>query len=457
MSDQSMTPVSGHSGRSPVARHRPVAQRTRLRSAVRWLLLAALCLLPAGFAARWWDQQSEKRFQSRLQALATASVEAAAAKGAGVAEDRSTAELSQLARERDWDPQVFYWLGVRLTAQGDHKEAVKALARSAALNPGSASTRAALGTAMARADQPEEGIVQLNQAISLNPNLEFAHFSLGNIYGQYHQWDQAEAHLKRAVALNPDDLEATYLLAQCYEHLFMEDRKMALLEGLVKRSPNDARFLKSLGYVYLFFGKFADGEALYRRILEMAPDDQEARYLLGRALAEQASAPEGFAQAEKELAYVAAAAENQPGVHVALGILYFRQSRWKEAAQQFERALDAGSTETKTLLYLGQSYLRMGKTAEGRKRLAKFERHSRISRTTSQQENRIYSLPEQTTEQLHEKDRIRVALAEVYIEDNNFAAALRHLLLVEKNEPESAAAKRLIADCKAKAGIKNSP
>src|SRR5262249_1909726 len=135
----------------------------------------------------------------------------------------------------------------------------------------------------------------------LNSWMARSHFALGNIYAQYNLWDLAIHELRTAGDLNPNDLEAQYLLATVYEHVYLEDRKLEILERLVKRSPNDIRFLKSLGYVYLYFGKFAEGEALYRRVLLRAPDDQEAHYLLGRSLAEQANTPEQYAVAETEL------------------------------------------------------------------------------------------------------------------------------------------------------------
>src|SRR5262249_33436837 len=143
-----------------------------------------------------------------------------------------------------------------------------------------------------------------------------------------------------------------YLLALCYGEMYQEDRKMEILERLVQRAPQDIRFLKSLGYVYLFYGKFAQAEATYRRVLALAPDDQEAHYLLGRALAEQARSPEAYAVAERELQGVAARVKDEPGVHLALGILYFRRNEPAKAVPELQRAIKLDVREHKTWLYL---------------------------------------------------------------------------------------------------------
>src|SRR5207249_2319523 len=144
--------------------------------------------------ATWWARASERRLEDHLQQLGRAPAPSGSA-------DSSLIALQRYSRDRYWDPRVWYWLGARLTSLGRHREAVDALVRAAALNPGSASTRAALGLAMSRADQPENAEAQLKQAIALNPKLEFAHFALGSLYGQFKQWETAADQLKQAVAL----------------------------------------------------------------------------------------------------------------------------------------------------------------------------------------------------------------------------------------------------------------
>ena len=262
----------------------------------------------------------------------------------------SLPELMQVAAKKPDDPIVWYWLGAKLTEKGRHEKAVQALSRAVALNPKSASARAALGLVLARLNRAAEAEAQLKEALRLNDKLQFAHFALGNLYGKYNRWEQAAGELKTACDLAPDDHEANYLLAVCYGNLFQEDRKMDILERLTQRYPDNLRDLKSLGYVYVFYGKFAQAEALYRHILTLEPGDQETRYLLGRSLAEQAVTPQAFAAAEKELKDVAARVPDNPGVHLALGILHFRRNEPAQAVQELERAIALHIPEHKTWL-----------------------------------------------------------------------------------------------------------
>lgn len=468
-------------------------ERAKSGTILRWAVVCAACLAIAVPLARWGAARSEARFQNHLEKASVQELQEFArkrdwdplvfywlgmrqkAQGDHEAAIHSLAravllnpkslqmraaleaerqegynahlreaglpELMAIAARRGDDPVIWYWLGTRLTAEGRHKQAVQALSRSVTLNPNSAVARAALGLVLARTDQPQRAEEELRQALALNPQLQFAHFALGNLYGKYNRWEQAETELKAASEENPDDLEANYLLATCYGNLFQEDLKMEVLERLVKRAPNDIRFQKSLGYVYLFFGKFAQAEATYRHILNQAPDDQETHYLLGRALAEQAASPEAFAVAERELKGVAAAAPDRPGTYLALGILYFRRNEPARAVPELERAIRQGIMEQKTWLYLGQAYMRLRRIAEGKRALDKFQHDAGVKRTVTQLENRLLNTPGDT--------EVRLRLIRVSMDDHKYSRALNHLSILLEQKKNDPAALKMMRICQA--------
>jgi tetratricopeptide (TPR) repeat protein len=468
-------------------------ERERRRAILRWAVVCAACLGIAVLVARWGAARAEEQFQAHLQKASVLELQGLSRqrdwdplvfywlgmrqKAQGDYEDaiKSLAravtlnpkssetraalestrkegynahlreaglpELMAIASRRGNDPVIWYWLGTRLTAEGRHKQAVQALSRSVSLNPKSAAAHAALGLVLARVDRPQPAEEQLKQALALNPQLQFAHFALGNLYGKYNRWEQAETELKAASEESPDDLEAHYLLATCYGNLFQEDLKMELLERLVKRAPDDIRFEKSLGYVYLFFGKFAQAEATYRHILSLAPNDVETHYLLGRALAEQASSPEAFAIAERELKGVAAGAPDRPGTYLALGILYFRRNEPARAVPELERAIRQGIMEQKTWLYLGQSYMRLGRIAEGKRTLDKFQHDASVKRTVTQLENRLLNTPGDT--------EVRLRLIHVSMDDHKYRRALNHLSILLEQKKNDVEALKLMRTCQA--------
>jgi Flp pilus assembly protein TadD len=393
-----------------------------------WLLVLVASAGLAVLLINWGIRRSDAQFERHL-------------------ETASLPELEQIARTRDWDPKVYYWLGCRLTQNGQHKEAQAALARAAALDPKSALTLAMLGLTLARNDNPGAAEIQMRRAISLNPQLEFPHYALGNLYGRYNKWPQAADELKLAVKLAPTDAEAQYLLALTYGNLYQEDLKMDILERLVQQDPNNPRYLKSLGYVYLFFGRFEKAVDLYHRILSQNPDDAEGHYLLGRALGEMTNTPEQFAIAQQELTTALKTDPNNPNGLLAMGILYFRRNQPALAAKELEHAIKAGVTEQKAWMYLGQSYARMGREEDAKRTLAVFQRRASTSRMITQLENRLLNTEDDSPDRIKEKAEVRMRLVHVYMDDHQYQAALNHLNLLSQQNPNDTEVQKLIVIC----------
>jgi Flp pilus assembly protein TadD len=406
------------------------------RALLAWLVIALVGSFGAVLIVRWSLSRADAQFEHHLSTA-------------------SLPELQKIAKTRDWDPQVYYWLGSRLTQNGRHKEALQALARAAALNPKSSLTRAMLGLALARTDNPGAAEIQMQQAIALNPKLEFPHFALGNLYGRYNKWPQSADELKLAVKLAPNDTEAQYLLALSYGNLYQEDLKMDILERLVKQFPDEPRYLKSLGYVYLFFGRFEDATNLYRHILSLDANDAEGHYLLGRALAEMANTPEEFTTAEHELTLALSTDPNNPNGLLAMGILRFRRNQPAQAAQALERAIKYGVKEQKAWMYLGQSYARLGREEDARRTLAVFQHRASTNRMITQLENRLLNTQDDSADRIKEKADVRMRLIKVYMQDNQYQPALNHLTLLQQQDAGNAEIPALMSICQAKVGLHN--
>jgi tetratricopeptide (TPR) repeat protein len=154
--------------------------------------------------------------------------------------------------------------------------------------------------------------------------------------------DDAEATARRLRAAAPDDPRGLYVLAQVLEARGDFDGAERALRDLLRRDPSDATALNHLGYMFAERGQRLD----------------EAVQLVQRALAEDPGNPAfldslGWAyyrQGKLDLADapLTEAAEKLPGNSVIqdhLGDLRFRQQRYAEAAEAWERSL-AGDGES---------------------------------------------------------------------------------------------------------------
>ena len=395
-------------------------KNSKLAKAIQWGATAVIGIGIAIGMAFAWTTQTERKAQENLQ--------------------RSTVEeLAELTKTKPYDPSLFYTLGLKLLEKDKNKEAVLALERSSTMNPGYAPAEAALGLALARIERPIDAEARLKKAIALDPKLQIAYFSLGSLYGRYSRFAQAKETLLKAVDLNPKDIEAKYLLAIAYGNVYQDDKKLELLEQVTKEDPNNVRYLKSLGYVYLFFGKFAQAEANYRHILTLAPDDNETHYLLGRSLAEEASSPQQFADAEKELLGVVGKEPSNASIHLGLGILYSRQNQDRKAIPELEQAIKLGITEQKTWLYLGQSYAKAGRPAEAKRTLALFQEKAEYKRETTQMENRLINIPEEAD--------TRLKLARLYLSHKDYPHSKTHLSYLLSKDPSHVEASVMMSEC----------
>jgi tetratricopeptide (TPR) repeat protein len=240
-------------------------------------------------------------------------------------------------------------------------------------------------------------------------------------------WEHAIREFETTVRLEPKNHEAWYWLAQCYGVSYQQDKKFAIMQKLVKEHPQVAKYHQSLGASYLYYGRLEEAERHLRRALELDPQDVDTRLFYGRALAEKADAPQRFSQAERELKAVLKAMPQSVDAHVAMGILHFRRGEYARAIRMLERAMQLGNYEEKTLFFLGQSYLRLGRLQDGKRTIERYQQISDQSRTLQHLENRILNAPDDLD--------ARLRLAELYHKTGQFQRALFQLREILQRQP----------------------
>lgn len=379
--------------------------------------------------------------------------------------ETSSAETLQRISQspaHDRDPLVFYWLGVRLGEAGEVKPSMNALVRSVQLNPNIAKSRYALGVALDRANLPAEAEGQLKRAIELDPKRAEPYYALGKMCGKYSRFKEAESYLRKAAALAPQDVETAFLLSVTLLELsvrtnepYREEARDILLK-LEKQAPQDVRILSLLASSHVFFNQIQEAEALYRRIIALQPDDIKSKALLGRSLAEQATSPAGFAEAEKLLEECASKDPENPAVPLAQGVLYFRQSQPARAVPFFQRAIERKTLEPEAWFHLGRALIQTGKTEEGRKATEIFTRKDKNKRETRALTLQLGFEQGTTPEEIQRSDALHIQIARILMEDENYRAAAPHLAVILSHNPNHAEAKSRLQTCQSAAVSTNS-
>ncbi len=160
---------------------------------------------------------------------------------------------------------------------------------------------------------------------------------------------QAMLGLRQVLKLKPQDADVHQQLAVAYGNLGDVDRSRRHLERAVTLASDRVDSLIQLATVQLDQQQPGPAAIRLKRILELAPDDPDARWLLGRAqvmAGDLSSALATFEQAE-------AGGEAQAWANNEWGSALAQSGRPDAALEKFRAALAAEPDNAQALFYLG--------------------------------------------------------------------------------------------------------
>jgi serine/threonine protein kinase/tetratricopeptide (TPR) repeat protein len=183
------------------------------------------------------------------------------------------------------------------------------------------------------------------KAVKLNPQLSHAHQFLGGAYSTLGRYDEAIAAIGEAVRLEPNNAGAHGSLARAYWlGKGMVEEAIVELDHAVAINPEAGYSYLQLVFLHTLVGNYTRAEAAAKPAIEL-----QEKYISGK---------EGL---------------QVVGAHTRLGYCYYRQDRYDEAIQEYERELeflkssdhalrDRSLTELEEKL--GAAYKRKGMTEE---------------------------------------------------------------------------------------------
>ena len=183
------------------------------------------------------------------------------------------------------------------------------------------------------------------KAVRLNPRLSHAHQFLGGAYSTLGRYDEAIASMNEAVRLEPNNAGAHGSLARAYWlGKGMVEEAITELEHAVSINPQAGYSYLQLVFLHTLIGNYTRAEAAAKHAIEL-----QEKYISGK---------EGL---------------QVVGAHTRLGYCYYRQGRYDEAIQEYERELEFLKSSDHALRErslteleqkLGAAYLRKGLAEE---------------------------------------------------------------------------------------------
>ncbi len=258
-----------------------------------------------------------------------------------------------------------YKLGLTRMHQQRLDEAVEQYRAILELNPDHADAWHDLGMIERRRGNFEKARSLLEKAMAIIPGKALYHHNHALVMARLGDVEGALASYRKTIELAPDWLAAHRSLAAfCHEH---HDHRKAIetLKAALPRFPNNVDLLFDMGIYHENWGRPEEAEIWYQRVLEIAPDNDEAaasiaaiRILQGhydeamarlsplldkdrpafRAVSAFAAIAHRFGREQDAIHWLRAALDypevadkGKAELHFALGRLYDRRGRYDEA------------------------------------------------------------------------------------------------------------------------------
>ena len=191
---------------------------------------------------------------------------------------------------------------------------------------------AAFGSALV-IEANEEARAAAENAIALEPDLVDAHVAL--VWHKYfYEWDWpgAVAAAQRALTLGPDDVGALASAAMVYTALGQNETSLTYAEHAVDLDPLNPTSWREMAQTLAAMRKLTEGEAAWRKVLELSPNSLNVRARFSILLERQGRHAEAVAMAQSEAADF--------GRWNALGILYALEGNIDEADKVLKLLID---------------------------------------------------------------------------------------------------------------------
>jgi len=316
----------------------------------------------------------------------------------------------------DRTAKMEFALGATYDQLKQPKDAIGAYQRAADMEPGDPRTLDALAQALLANDQLDEALKQFQQLAAADPENPEPLVHIAQIQRRQLKYEDALTTVRKARKLDQTSLEAGFEEGQLLDILGRFDDATQTYQAMVdatshangayndEEKNNRSIFLERLGAIYLEQNKTDQAVAAYQKMIDMSgesamrgyqgqvdayrqaqqfdkavevarkavaadPKSRELKLMLAGELADQSKSDEGINLAKGML-------NNSPDdrqVWLALGQIYVRLRRWKDAEEAFDKT-EPLTTKKEDKTYL--LFLR-GELAERQKRFEPAEQYFR--------------------------------------------------------------------------------
>ncbi len=258
------------------------------------------------------------------------------------------------------DPAQIRMRAIALEQQGLNAEAEQIWDGIAKADPRDAEALAHLGLIEARQEHLETAIDYYRRAVAINSDLPGLQMNLGLALFKVAQFPAAIEAFSSEIKKHPGDPRLTILLGMA--HYGMKDYLVAIpyFQRATERDTQSIPLRMALAHSCMGSKQYQCVLDVHEQILALKGESAEADMLAAQAFDQMGN----NVAAEKQLRAAVHINPQEPNVHFGLGYLLWKQSRWSDAAQEFQLELDKNSEHKSSRIYLADAWFRQGEFAK---------------------------------------------------------------------------------------------
>ena len=251
-------------------------------------------------------------------------------------------------------------LGRIYSAQAKHQQAADILKIATSVRPDSTDGLVDLAIAYFHLAQFPKAIGPLQRAVAADARNVAAHHMLGKTYFMMGDFDKAAAELETTLKLAPNDYDAEYTLGLAFLKKKDLPKAKELYAGMVQRLGDRPALRVLVGRAYRETGFLPESIDEFKAAIALDPRFPRVHYYLGLTYLYKDGAariPDALEEFKIELA----ANPEEYFANYYLGILYIMDRKWEEAIALLERAVRKQPNNPDPYFHLGQAYQGAGK------------------------------------------------------------------------------------------------
>jgi predicted O-linked N-acetylglucosamine transferase (SPINDLY family) len=244
-------------------------------------------------------------------------------------------EPLKVVHERLGPKGIGYNLGYCYLVAGDAKSAQIVLEKEVGAFPDLVESQNLLGISLTRQGRHQEALTVFASAIERHPGFGGTYNNMGNTLSDLGRHAEAVPYLKKAIEIQPDDARAYYNLGNAYRALGRHDAAMKCVHQALKISPNDYEAHNSLGVVLKDSNRCDEAVVCFHQALAINPGYFAAHHNLGLALDHLNRYEEAIQSFERALA----TRPESPDTYVGLAGACRKLARLDDAVACYRKAI----------------------------------------------------------------------------------------------------------------------